>query len=99
MPAILLVVHRMHDRASLRRGFEAGACHHRPHIELVERRRRQAPFQPGRPFAPRIVGRVPLSDEGKNAGKPLASGRVARLVDILAALKEEEEAENVSVPR
>ena len=34
-----------------------------------------------------------------NAGKPLASGCVARLVDILATLKEEEEAENVSAPR
>lgn len=29
-----------------------------------------------------------------NAGKPLASGRVARLVEILATFKEEEEAEN-----
>jgi hypothetical protein len=42
---------------------------------------------------------VPLSDEGKNAGKLLASGRMARLVDILATPKEEEDAENVSAPR
>ena len=34
-----------------------------------------------------------------NAGKPLASGRVARLVDILATLKEEEEAENAAALR
>lgn len=31
-----------------------------------------------------------------NAGKPLASGRVARLVEILATFKEEEEAENAA---
>jgi len=34
-----------------------------------------------------------------NAGKPLARGRVARLVDILATLKEEEEADNASLAR
>jgi uncharacterized membrane protein YkvA (DUF1232 family) len=34
-----------------------------------------------------------------NAGKPLAGGRVARLVDILATLKEEEEADDTSLPR
>jgi uncharacterized membrane protein YkvA (DUF1232 family) len=34
-----------------------------------------------------------------NAGKPLAGGRVARLVDILATLKEEEEAHDTSLPR
>jgi hypothetical protein len=34
-----------------------------------------------------------------NAGKPLASGRVARLVDILATLKDEEEAENAAALR
>ena len=34
-----------------------------------------------------------------NAGKPLAGGRVARLVDILATLKEEEEAETAAALR
>ena len=33
-----------------------------------------------------------------NAGKPLAQGRIARLVDMLATLKEEEEAENALPP-
>jgi hypothetical protein len=31
-----------------------------------------------------------------NAGRPLPSGRVARLVDIIAAIKEEEEQEEVA---
>ena len=34
-----------------------------------------------------------------NTGKPLAGGRVARLVDLLATLKEEEEADDTSLPR
>jgi hypothetical protein len=33
-----------------------------------------------------------------NAGRPLPSGRVARLVDIVAAINEEEEAEEVARP-
>jgi uncharacterized membrane protein YkvA (DUF1232 family) len=31
-----------------------------------------------------------------NAGRPLPGGRVARLVDIMAAIKEEEQAEEVA---
>jgi hypothetical protein len=31
-----------------------------------------------------------------NAGRPLPGGRVARLVDIMAAIKEEEEAEEIA---